>query len=269
MNGHVNRFYRKFVDEVAPIRLYHEVIPLHDNPKLSWEEVSKKSEELPKGWFELSKLSSQDRVDFTREYWLSVLPYVPHVNRFLQNFFAKLDDVGVYLMQLKVDSPFECEMVYSLRDDTCFFHGAPPCEPDNIEQLRLQFDDALPEDFLAFLKIHDGFSKYTDTGVVKSKNIVPLYRQLQLELVGEDQEIVSRDEAIDPKDLIPFYESFGQPSFQCFYVRWVPGKAAGNVYYSLVEQVISDFHDRNAWLENLAFPTFLDWLIFYMEGIET
>jgi len=49
MNGHVNRFYRKFVDEVAPIRLYHEVIPLHDNPKLSWEEVSKKSEELPKG----------------------------------------------------------------------------------------------------------------------------------------------------------------------------------------------------------------------------
>jgi len=49
----------------------------------------------------------------------------------------------------------------------------------------------------------------------------------------------------------------------------VPGKAAGNVCYSLTEQVISDFHDRNAWPENLAFPTFLDWLIFYMEVIET
>jgi len=268
MNKHVNRFYRKFVDEDVPIRLYHEVISLHESP-LSWEEASKKSNDLPKGWFELSMLNSRDRIDFTKEFWLSALPYVPHIHRFLNSFFAKLDDVGIYLTQLRFDSPFDCEMVYSLRDDSCFFHGLPPCNAERVERLAEQFDGLIPEDFLAFLKIHDGFSKHTDTGLIKMKNLMPTYRQLQMGMVDESQEIICRNEAVDPKDLIPFYESFGEPSYQCFYALWVPGESAGNVYYSSMEKIISDFHDRNTWLENLAFPTFLDWLVFYLEGIET
>ena len=42
----------------------------------------------------------------------------------------------------------------------------------------------------------------------------------------------------------------------------------GNIYYSGIEHTISDFKDPAMWVENLAFSTFLDWLAFYLEGME-
>ena len=58
------------------------------------------------------------------------------------------------------------------------------------------------------------------------------------------------------------------PCFQCFFAAWTPNEQAENVYYSMIEKTPSDISDRNSWQENLAFPTFLDWLIFYKESIE-
>ncbi|MBS0603606.1 MAG: SMI1/KNR4 family protein [Verrucomicrobia bacterium] len=268
MNSHVHRFYRKFADEQAPIRLYHEVIGLHESPRFSWEEMVEKAPSLPKGWYELSRLKPVDRVEFTRDFWLATLPFLPHAHAFIQKFFGQLDDVGVYLTQMRFDSPFECEIVYSLKDGSCFYHGAPPCPDEEIEQLKFEFQNVLPEDFLAFLKIHDGFSKHSDIGIIRTRHLREVRKQLCEELEQTAQEIISSGHPIDPADLIPFYESFGQPSYQCFFAGWTPLSQAGNVYYSSLEKVLSDIRDRNAWQENLAFPTFLDWLIFYLESIE-
>lgn len=269
MNSHVRRFYRKFVDEDAPIRLYHEVITLHEAPRFTWEELSAKVPHLPKGWFELAYLNKEDRIAFSRDFWLATLPYVPHVHAFFQQFFDRLDDVGVFLTQLRYDSPFECEVVYSLKDGTCFFHGSPPCSNEEIEGINRAFGGMLPEDYRAFLKIHDVFSKHSDTGLVKVKFLKALYQQLIQELQEARQDVICKGKIVDPKDLIPFYESFGQPSYQCFHAGWNPGNQIGNVYYSFLEKVISDYGDQNAWLENLAFPSFLEWMVFYLEGIES
>ncbi len=265
MNSHVRRFYRTFVDEETPVRFYHQVIALHENPRLPWDEIKQKMPSFPKGWHELAQLHSDDRIQFIRDFWLSTLPFVSHVHSFLNGFFNKLDDVGVYLTQSRFDSSYECEIVYSLRDDTSFFHGTPPSE-ERIEMLKRDFNDVLPEDYLAFLKVHDSFSKHSDTGIICSKDLLSVYEKLQTRL--QDEIIYSGNQVIEPKDLIPFYESFGQPSFQCFYLSWTPMNAPGNVYYSMAEGKISDVHDPNSWNENLAFSSFLDWLIFYLEGLE-
>jgi|SRR5579862_209481 len=265
MNSHVRRFYRTFVDEETPVRFYHEVIALHENPQLQWEDIQQKMPSFPKGWHELAQLGLDDRLEFIQDFWLTTLPFVSHIHTFLNSFFNRLDDIGVYLTQSQFDSSFECEIVYSLRDDSSFFHGTPP-SVEKIEVLKGDFNDELPEDYLSFLKIHDSFSKHSDTGIIRSKEMRSVYDKLQEKIQNEP--IYSGKQLIDPKELIPFYESFGQPSFQCFYLGWTPMNSVGNVFYSMAEGRISDVHVQNSLTENLAFPSFLDWLIFYLEGIE-
>ena len=33
-----------------------------------------------------------------------------------------------------------------------------------------------------------------------------------------------------------------------------------------IDYTISDYMDRKGWADQLAFPTFLEWLAFYLEG---
>lgn len=265
MNSHVHRFYRKFADEQEPLKLFHDVIALHEAPNLKWADASKIAPALPKGWHELCQLSSEDRIEFVRDFWLATLPFIPHIYTFLQDFFSCLDDVGVYLTQHRFDGDYEAEIVYSLRDGSTFYHGGPPCAEEVIEQVQLKFDRSLPSDYLCFLKVHDGFTKNTDTGLIRSKHLRGVYEQLLKDI--ESQEIVVRGRPIDPKGLIPFYESFGKPSYQCFYTGWIPVDGAGNVYFSIPEKTVSDFMDRECLQEKLAFPSFLDWLIIYLESV--
>jgi hypothetical protein len=265
MNSHVRRFYRKYIDEEVPVRFYHEVIALHEHPRMSWEETKSKAPSLPKGWYELALLAAEDRIEFTKEFWLSALPFISHVHAFLNGFFDRLDDIGVYLVQQQFDSPFECELVYSLRDDSSFFHGLPPAD-EKIEGLKIAFSDVLPNDYLAFLNIHDGFSKHSDTGIIRSSQLFSAYEKLQDRI--QNEVIYSGKKMIEPRELIPFYESFGQPSFQCFYLGWTPMDSVGNIFYSMAEGKISDVQDPKCWDENMAFPTFLDWLIFYLQAYE-
>ncbi|MBS0620061.1 MAG: SMI1/KNR4 family protein [Verrucomicrobia bacterium] len=260
MNAHVQRFYRKYIDEEAPIRLYHEVIPLHETPGLKWDALTHLAPALPKGWYELAHLKVSDRIEFLRDFWLSTLPFVPHVHAFLQSYFDQLDDVGVYLTQLHFDSPFECEIVYSLKDGSCFYHGSPPCTLEAVEALNREFSDVLPPDYCAFLLIHDGFSKHTDTGMIRTRYLKEIYRQLRAELASLPEELQHQGRRVDPSELIPFYESFGKKAYQCFYSGMRSGDQVGNLYYSTQEKQVFA-------LENLAFASFADWLVFYMEGV--
>ena len=250
--------------------IFHKVISLTEE-KFEWEALQKNMPALPRGWFELSRLEKEERLEFTRDFWLSKLLFsstdTARYEKRFEDFFENLEDVEIFACQVTEKEPFELHMIYSMADATGFFQGIPPANPGMIETLQKQFSNCqLPPDYLAFLEIHDGFSKYTDTGVLRTKQMAKTYQQLQ-QLLSEEVLVRPDGEVIDPKSLIPFYESFGLHSYQCFYSDWYPEDEMGNVYFSEHDRTISNFLNENKLEENLAFPTYLGWLVFYLEDI--
>ena len=79
---------------------------------------------------------------------------------------------------------------------------------------------------------------------------------------------MSGGKGVDPGALIPFYETLGLDSFQCFYRDWYPGSEMGNVNFSGMDSKVSELTDKNNWNDNLAFSTFSEWLAFYMQGMD-
>lgn len=268
MDHHIKDFYQAAF-EGTPRGNFHRVIALHENEEYKWDAVKKMAPDLPKGWFELARLPVEDRIVFTREYWLSKLTAYPKLNAFLLNFFTHLDDIGIFLIQRKFDDPFECHLIYSLRNDGGFFKGLPPAREQDILKLKQDFSAYnLPEDFFSFLMIHDGFSKTTDTGIIRSSNMLSSYEDFQKMLMAQDTITTNSGEPVNPKSLVPFYQSFGMPFFQCFWGEWYPENEMGNVYFSDTTKTISNVKCKDLCSENLAFPTFAEWLIFYLETIE-
>ena len=105
MDHHIKEYYCQFQDN-SPRGNFHKVISLND-PHVSWEAAIQYVPKLCKGWYELTRLSTRDRIDFTRDFWLSKLSYHTNLNDFLNRFFASLDDIVVYIIQKKFDDPFE------------------------------------------------------------------------------------------------------------------------------------------------------------------
>lgn len=226
---------------------------------------------LPRGWFELSRLDKEARLEFIRDFWLSKLLYIgsdtARYERKFEEFFENLEDIEIFATQDLEKHPFEIHMVYSMEDATGFFQGGPPATPASIETLRKQFSNCnFPPDYLAFLEIHDGFSKYTDTGIIKVRKMPKAYQHLQ-ELLKDEVLVRPDGQVINPESLIPFYESFGLHSYQCFYADWYREDEMGNLYFSAQDRTISNFLNDERLEENLAFPTFLGWLAFYLEDI--
>lgn len=234
---------------------FKEVIPLE---KLDWEEASKKAPLLPRGWYELSRVKAQDRVEFTRDFWLDRLPYHPSAHPQIYDFFEGLDDVGVVITQTK-EEEMKPELVYSFMDNSSFFRGKEPAKDVDLDELKNEIGTRLPRDFLSFVRIHNGFGKLSDTGVMPIDEISSARRRV-MDLVIQAPEPMP----VDAGSLIPFYEAFG---FQCFYTDWYPGNEMGNVYLSGIDYTISDTTDKNEWTENLAFPTFMQWLCTYLQGM--
>jgi len=268
LDRHIEDYYRSSGNE-RPQGGFHKVIALHDAPDIGWEQVSSITADLPKGWFEVSQLSSADRIDFISSFWFQRLPFRPRLEKVLTKFFSQLDDIGIFLTQQAADDPFGVQMVYSIEGDSGFFRAHPPASSETIANFKEAFPQhILPSDFLAFLQVHDGFYKYMDTGILQTAQIPRVYKMLQ-GLFADDDELTTKDgEAVNPNSLIPFYESFGMPCYQCFWGDWYPEDEMGNVYLSGVNRTVSSCAKRRAWAENLAFPTFLDWLMFYLERIE-
>lgn len=267
MGQHIKEYFSQSFND-APKGHFHQVIALNERPEISWEQVSKLMPNLCKGWYELAHLGAAERLEFVSDFWSAKLPYHPELNNFLLNFFNSLDDIGVFITQQKFDDPYKAHLVYCLKDDTGFFKGALGASEQEILDLKKAFPNIIfPADYLAFLQIHNGFAKTTDcTGVTPSVQLPTSYQSFQglLEEIGPLA--TSKGEVIDPKTLIPFYESFGMPFFQCFWSEWYPAQEMGNVYYSGMTHTISETNKINL-SENMAFPTFLDWLMFYMERI--
>lgn len=125
MDQHLKDFFSKHSDE-TPRGCFHQVIALHEAPDIDWHTISKKVPTLSKGWFELSRLPTKDRIEFTRDYWLTKLPYREGFSEFIVRFFDALDDIGIYVTQKKFDDPFEINLVYSLKGDSGFYRGGSP-----------------------------------------------------------------------------------------------------------------------------------------------
>jgi hypothetical protein len=226
--------------------------------------------DLPKGWYEVIQLSTKDRLDFVHGYWLQQLPFLPHMQQAITAFFGRVDEICVYLVQPHYQDPFHAEMVYSLAGNAGFYRGCAPALPEQIDALAQQFPDRmLPKDYVAFLGLHSGFSKLMDSGVLTPDTVLTAYERVQVLINQQQQPLVDKNQQlVDPATLIPFYESFSLPSYQCFWSDWYPEDEMGNIYFSGLENSISDVQEADLWTENLAFPTFLDWLAFYLEAID-
>ena len=270
MDEHIEEFFSEYSEKKEEGNFFR-AINLNKTVDVSWETLSFNIPNLPKGWYELSLLDRDDRIQFTFEYWLSKLPYQPYIDEKLAEFFGSLDDILVFITKKRIQDTFDVHMVYSLADNRGFYRGGVPASEENIIYLQKLFPEyILPEDYLAFLQIHDGFWKTTDcTGVTSSKKMNESYKKF-LSLIEDKIPIRTKSgKLIDHKALIPFYESFGHSSYQCFWAEWHPKQEMGNVYYSVNEDTFIDIDEiDNEVLEKMAFPTFSDWLIFYLEQIK-
>lgn len=270
MDEHVNEFFSRYSDETNKGN-FHRIIVLHDSPDCTWRNVSPIAPALTRGWFELSQLPSRDRLDFTYEFWLSKFSYHPNMGHALETFFNALDDIGIYITQKAFDDPYQVQMVYCLSENRGFYRGMPPASEENILDLQKLFTGIiLPPDYLAFLQIHNGFCKATDcTGITSTFQMKKLYDDFQSYLEEKGGVSTKGGRPVNPKSLMPFYESFGMPFYQCFWSEWHPEQEMGNVYYSSADNTISyPIATKNGSFEQMAFPNFSDWLAFYLEQIE-
>ena len=135
MDSRLKQFYHQTSDE-GPHDNYHVVIPLHESPTLSWNEIFQKAPVLPKGWYELARLPSKDRVEFSHDFWMSKLPYGVQTNKLLERFFASLEDVAILVTQKKFDDPFEANLVYCLKGSDSFFRGNPPIDAEGLQEIE-------------------------------------------------------------------------------------------------------------------------------------
>jgi hypothetical protein len=267
MDTHVEKFYRQFSDE-TPKGVFHKVVALHEAPDSSWQELSRTVPALPRGWFELSQLKSEERIAMLRDFWLTKLPFCPHIVERLDPFFNKLDDIGIYLIQKRFDDPWKAELVYSLKDDGGFFRGGPPAQEEQLYDLQKLFPEViLPEDYVAFLTIHNGFSKATDTGLISTDQFEERYRVYEALFAPDEIPTTTCGKPVNPHSLIPFYESFGMPYYQCFWTDWWPESEMGNVYLNGISKQISSVECAHPDTDQMAFKTFSDWLFFYLETI--
>lgn len=261
----MNSLVRKFFSENQDVS-FREVLYLTETDKVKWDEISKKAPDLPRGWFELSRVSAADRVEFTRDFWLDRIPYHPSAHPAIFDFFEQLDDIAIVLYR-KDEGQFQSEMVYSLADNSSFFRGRPPCKEREIEELKRELEVDFPRDYLAFLRLHNGFGKLSEMGMLEAEEIAHARRRVMDLLLRTEKRIRSGGMDVDPSALIPFYEVLGLSSFQCFFTDWYPGGEMGNVYLSGIDYTISDVDDKKAWAEHFAFPTFSEWLVGYLQGM--
>ncbi|HEY4255502.1 MAG TPA: SMI1/KNR4 family protein [Chlamydiales bacterium] len=253
MNEQVRQFFRTEGESH-----FNQVQLLSEEKGLQWEQIQKTG--ISRAWFELSQLSVEDRIHFTSEFWLSRLPFHPIATPQIEEFFHELDDVVVALTRQTNEEPWRAELVYSLADNSCFFRGLVPANEKEIQEIQRRLSVHLPRDFLAFLHLHDGFGKLTELGLFPLKELEENRRRII-------NKVLLAEKPMDPYQLYPFYEDFGLEAFQCFHGDWYPGSEMGNVYFSGIDYTVSDVKERTCWAEQSAYPTFLEWLGDFLQGL--
>lgn len=268
MSNQVKSYFCSTSENTPNARLYR-AIALDDLPTQSLEEWQQLCATVPKAWYELCHLSAADRVEFLGDFWTSALPFHVTVTPFLRRFFATLETITLYLVQATQTDSLKPLLIYALKNERGFFQGNPPATEEEILGLQEQFPDiVLPADYLSFLKIHNGFAKCDDTGMFSSLQMKPVSMLFKEMLLQQSHLHAGDGTRIDEASLIPFYQSYAFPCYQCFWAEWHPGEEIGNIYYSGLTHTVSNHLADMLSPENQAFPTFLDWLMFYLQTIE-
>ncbi len=222
---------------------FAEIIKLGADNEKGWDTVSKLSPSLPKGWFELSKLEKSVRLEFIHDYWLNAFPPMPHFYAFLDRFFSKLKHLQLYLAQHQHSSEFKPYLVYVM--DHTFFLGSPPMKEVSIDALSKTLDFPFPSDFLSFLRIHDGFRQREEGGIFRTASL--------------DEKKSSFLTDLAQKGLFPFYCKSESTHYQCFTKEWDTDGEVGNVLYRPTGC------QKKTKSDTLAYCTFTDWLMVYLE----
>lgn len=259
----MNALVRRYFYEDAN---FEEVVILSDGSGKNWSDVAKLVPKFPRGWFELSRIPSEDRIEFAKSFWLSRLPFQPTAHAAITHFFDSLDDVGVVMAKSK-----ECwvpQLVYSFLDNSSFFRGLLPALERDLEDLKSELNFSFPSDWMAFMKIHNGFGKLSDLDLLTVSAIPDARRKVMEMILQAPKKVQSGKIVVDAGALVPFFEASGLSSFQCFYADWYPGNEMGNVYFSGIDYTISDTDLVEGLSDNGAFATFLEWLTSYLEGME-
>lgn len=257
MNIQVKEFYRT--------NQAKEVLALHENQDISFAQALEMAPLLPQGWFELIHLDVTDRIEFITAFWSSVFPYRPYVQDLIDQFFSEVEDIGVYLVKKDIDSHFFPHLVYSMEDEENFYRGFPSVNKEEMRGLKQALQQLLPEDYVCFMKIHNGFAKNGDYGLIPAQNIKQEMLSLHNKIHNSGRKITFQGKPLDPECLIPFYKSIGDCVFQCFHRRWYPDVEMGNILFSLRDEGDFDYTSYINQENKGIFPSFLDWLMFYME----
>ncbi len=255
----MNDQVREFLSSFKEVRL------LTEERGILWQDAS--SMGVSRSWFELSRISPEDRIEFTKEFWLTRLALHVSATPAIEQFFSKLDDIALIATRQTTEEPWRIELIYSLGDNSSFFRGLPPASTGHIEAFQATFDVRLPRDYCAFFHLHNGFGKLTETGLLPLEEIKGVSQRLIQRILGAHTPLRFNDALFDPHLLVPFYEEYGIESFQCFNADWYPSSEMGNVHFSSIDWTLSDVTERNAWAEELAYPTFLEWLAAFLHGM--
>lgn len=251
MNSHVIDFYKN--------RQNQQVVALHEHPEGDFECWVQQAPGLLKGWMELAQLNLADRIEFVTAFWSMRFPYSPHVQRVIQRFFASVEDLGVYLVKREREPDFAAHLVYSMKNQKHFYHGVPPVTKEKIQEVYHALKLRLPEDYISLMKIHNGFAKDTEEGIIPLHKVEEETYRMQTELMSGLYRMTFEDEPLDPRCLIPFYKREERSFYQCFHREWYPDREMGTVGLSLRAR------EEGCILTKTAFPSFLGWLKFYME----
>lgn len=257
MNKYVRRYFQE-AREDSDRGHFHRVIAVNQN--VPWEVVQREAKETPRGWYELSQLDAESRGEFTRQFWSMQLADAPLV----EDFFDKVEDIFLFLVQQRAGDSFEPHLVYSLKGEAGFYQGTPPLSERELDNHSFFQDEPLPADYMAFQHIHAQFGKNGDSGIYNAKQIKEGWELLQKFLSTREPLLFYNGQEVDSKKLIPFYNSYGRYSWQCFCEQWRPEEEMGNALVSYETVFLPMLRSDSA--EGLAFPTFFEWLAFYLEA---
>jgi hypothetical protein len=245
MNIQIREFFR--VDGVGEPH-FQDVRFLSEEKALSWNDAEKMG--LSRSWFELSRISVENRLEFTKGFWLKTLSFHPKATPVIENFFNQLDDVVVLVCRQTIEDPWRAELIYSMADNSTFFRGLSPASEEEIALVKKQLEPDLPSNFWAFSRLHNGFGRLSELGILPLEDLKDARDRLISSVFRSDKQLRMGEAKIDPYSLFPESEM-------------------GNVHFSGIDYTLSDTFERKEWAENLAFPTFLDWLAAFLEGMNS
>ena len=227
-------------DDFNQGKRFANMIALHVQKEMTWDEAHERAPSFPKGWWEFSKLSKGIKREFIRDFWFNALPYLPHIYQFLDSFFAKVKEIGVYLAQDSKQEIFEPLLCYQLENQ--IFWGRPPLLEKERQTFKNKVQFPFPEDFLDFLCIHNGFSKGEETGIFSTHAMCKEDSVFRERLEQISKKIQLEGEEVDPQLLFPFYCSSCLDVYQCFYKDWYPDGEVGNVLCSLSKETLPSWN---------------------------